>query len=449
MHDAAAGYIRSTEYIDRYYGEFNPWLLRYVAALHGFPCPDFSGGFTFCDLGCGSGMSALVLAAANPEAQFWGVDFNPAHIRRGREVQEAADVGNCTLLERAFGDLHADGLPDMDIAVLHGVYSWVGDDVKRQIRDFFRWNVKPGGIVLLTYNTLPGWAPLAPLRDFMREYALGASDDILSVAREGMGYLQFLRDSNAPYFRHNPTAGQMLEMLEKHDIHYIAHEFFTEYWRPLYFRETAEDLLGAGLNFCGQLPLYLNYGEICLPENVQQFIKTAPNRTVFETHKDFVRNTMFRWDVYVKGVQQFAPDSPENNSGIRFGLLKRPEEIQREMQVQGGRKITLTGEIYDRVTGFFAANNGAALGEALGDESLRGYDPDAVVSAVQYLVMLDALKPFARRADDLMTGGAETANGVFAGMSLVSDGSAVLASPAYGAGVVVGRGQPDPPEIAA
>lgn len=435
------GYIRSTRYIDRYYGEFNPWMLRYIAALHGFAAPDFNRGFTFCDLGCGSGMTPLVLAASNPTSQFWGVDFNAEHIRSGNHIKNRMGIENCTLLERSFGALAADALPDMDFITLHGVYSWVSDNVKRDILDILRWKVKPGGMVLITYNTLPGWSPLAPLRDFMREYAIGSSDDILEVAREGMTYLRFLCDSDAPYFRHNPTAGQMLEMLEGHDLHYIAHEFFTEFWRPLYFREVAKDLGEIGLNFCGQTPLYLNYGEICLPENVQNFIRTAPSRTVFETHKDFVRNTMFRWDIFVKGTPQFVSDSPENNRTLRFGLLKQPDEVQREMQVQGGRKITLNGAIYDRVISFFSENCGAELGELLDNETMSEYEPDAIVSAVQYLVMLDALKPFAQRAtmDNTIEGKPSTVNKVMAEMSLVADGSAVLASAVYGAGVMLGR----------
>lgn len=437
--DPTFGYIRSTEYIDRYYGEFNPWMLRYVAALHGIACPDFSNGFTFCDLGCGSGMSTLILAAANPNSQFFGVDFNPEHIRHGEQIRQKAQIDNCILLERSFGEIYADALPDMDIIVLHGVYSWVSDETKAELRDILRWKLKPGGIALITYNALPGWAPLAPLRDFMREYAFGSSADILEVAREGIKYLHFLAETDAPYFQHNTTARQMLDLLERHDIRYIAHEFFTDYWRPLYFREAAEDFEKSGLHFCGQFPLYLNYGEICLPAAVQSIVTTAPNRIAFETHKDFARNTMFRWDIFVKAKPQFAPDSPENHHDIRFGLLKSIDEIQLEMQIPGGRKIGLNGEIYSRILEFFNLNCGTTLGETFA--SLTNYKAEEIVSAVQYLVMLDALRPFAKHIKPQVNSdfGLSQANKAFADISLTVDNSVVLASPVFGAGILMGR----------
>ncbi len=440
---SASGYIRSIEYIDRYYGEFNPWMLRYVAALHGIACPDFSEGFTYCDLGCGSGMSTLMLAAANPAAQFFGVDFNPEHIRHGEQTRQVAGIDNCVLLERTFGEIYADALPDMDIIVLHGVYSWVSDETKAELRDILRWKLKPGGIALITYNALPGWAPLAPLRDFMREYALGSSVDILDVAREGIKYLHFLAETDAPYFRNNTAARQMLDLLGRHDIRYIAHEFFTKHWRPLYFREAAEDLIKAGLNFCGQFPLYLNYGEICLPTASQSITTTAPNRIAFETHKDFVRNTMFRWDIFVKATPQFAPDSPENHRDIRFGLLKSIGEIQLEMQIPGGRKIGLNGEIYSRILDFFNLNCGATLGETFA--SLTNYKPEEVVSAVQYMVMLDAVRPFAKHVKTQIpsVAGLSQANRTFADIQLTADGSVVLAAPVFGAGILMGREDAD------
>jgi hypothetical protein len=72
---------------------------------------------------------------------------------------------------------------------------------------------------------------------------------------------------------------------------------------------------------------------------------------------------------------------------------------------------------------------------------MSAYEPEAIVSAVQYLVMLDALKPFARPAATLETAEGELSavNAMLTEMSLVADGSAVLASPVYGAGVMVGR----------
>ncbi len=56
--------------------------------------------------------------------------------------------------------------------VLHGVYSWVAPEVRRDIARVLRDAARPGGYVFVSYNALPGWSQKMPLREMM----LRASD---------------------------------------------------------------------------------------------------------------------------------------------------------------------------------------------------------------------------------------------------------------------------------
>ena len=71
-------------YTDTFFNELNPHAIRCIAAMRGFDIPD-SHSFTYCELGCGTGHSLIVFAAANPHAQFIGIDFNEEHIAHAKQ----------------------------------------------------------------------------------------------------------------------------------------------------------------------------------------------------------------------------------------------------------------------------------------------------------------------------------------------------------------------------
>ncbi|MRW83348.1 hypothetical protein GJ698_04505 [Pseudoduganella sp. FT26W] len=76
----------------------------------------------------GRGLTAQLLAGANPMGQFYAADFNPA-LALAREAQ----LPNLTRLENSFEDL-APGqvtLPQFDFITLHGIYSWATAENRR------------------------------------------------------------------------------------------------------------------------------------------------------------------------------------------------------------------------------------------------------------------------------------------------------------------------------
>lgn len=127
--------------------------------------------FAYCELGCGVGETALTIAAANPRAQVWGFDFNPAHIARGRALAEAGGVGNIRLEEASFEELaggQSGDLPMFDYIAAHGVWSWVSAENRRHIVAFVAKYLKPGGLFYVTYNALPRWTPSMPMQRLLR-----------------------------------------------------------------------------------------------------------------------------------------------------------------------------------------------------------------------------------------------------------------------------------------
>src|SRR3712207_297474 len=100
MSDWTGGYVSDIEYTAGFYGDQAPGLLDATCIVNGYAPPRAAPGpFRYCELGCGQGLTANLLAAANPLGEFVAVDFNPAHIARARASAEEAGLTNIRFIE--------------------------------------------------------------------------------------------------------------------------------------------------------------------------------------------------------------------------------------------------------------------------------------------------------------------------------------------------------------
>src|SRR4029078_1181512 len=51
--------------------------------------------------------------------------------------------------------------------IVHAVYSWLRTEVRERLLTICRERLAPGGVMLVSYNTLPGWATWQGLRDMI------------------------------------------------------------------------------------------------------------------------------------------------------------------------------------------------------------------------------------------------------------------------------------------
>src|SRR5215471_16099110 len=84
MGSQTAGYATDVPYARTFIRELAPAFLDHVAIVSGFMPPARDGGFAFCDLGCGQGVTTVILAATNPLGRFYGIDAMPSHIQHAR-----------------------------------------------------------------------------------------------------------------------------------------------------------------------------------------------------------------------------------------------------------------------------------------------------------------------------------------------------------------------------
>jgi len=321
--NTADGYVTDVDYIPGFYPQMAPTSLRHVAALNRLRPPAVRDGFRYLELGCGLGRSLTTLAAANPQGRFTGVDINARHTAAIEAEVAAGGLDNVRVITADFADLPAD-LGSFDFIAMHGVWSWVSPRVRQDVLAIAEKRLAAGGLFLVSYNAMPGWAHLQPIKGILQQYAALRTGDSRQRVRDALAYLVFIRDKKAKYFEDNPRAAAYVDALLKQDISYLAHEYLNEHWTSFYFAEVAAAFRTAGLQYAGSLPVYTNFWDLCVKPEFQELFRTTSDRLVAEAHKDFCANTAFRWDVYAKDPQPLATadDRLREVDDLQYGLAR-------------------------------------------------------------------------------------------------------------------------------
>ncbi len=419
-------------YVRQFCRELSPTLLRAAAALGGFRVED-RDEFDYCELGAGPGDSTCTLAAAYPRARFVGVDLNPAHVTFAREMAERGGLENVRFLQRDFAELGDEQLPPLDFVGAHGVLSWIAPDKQRALIELAASRLKPGGLLYVSYNALPGWAAIQPLRRLLQD-AAGTAANPLDRARRALELARVLRDGGAKYFVDSAAAGEMLDAMERVGPAYTVHEYFQEHWRPMYFADVAAQMAAAGLRFAGELPLYRNVQRLTIPAGLEAFFEAPRDRIEAAHLRDFAINMFLRQDVYVKsGLPPDPEAAAELLDGTRFGALVSADKIHRDVRLPQ-REIHMPGEPFDSLLAVLCARP-ATLRELSAGASLAPFAVGRLREALIDLLAGDQVTPMAPASNDAHV--ADRYNRAVLQQPLLEGRPVVLASPVAGTGIAV------------
>jgi SAM-dependent methyltransferase len=427
-------YLTDVAYLRTFSSNLAPPLLRAVAALNGFTPPP-ADDFDYCELGSGHGDTTATLAAAHPRARFLGVDVMAPHVDFAAGLARRGGLANVRFLERDFEDLRGEVLPAFDYLTAHGVWTWISPAKRKALLAFAQARLKPGGLLYVSYNALPGWAAAEPLRRLMVDGSAGGGDSMLERARRGVLLAKQLSDADAGYFKSNPAARMMLETMTSSGLPYVVHEYFTPHWHPMYFVDVAREMAAHGLYYVGQLPLHLNYGDLALRRALAELLKGVKDRIVFESLKDYALNEFFRREVYVKGTASRAASETETFlDGTPFGTLVEAAELPREVRLPH-YTIKLDAPLFDTLLPALAERP-TALAELARLPALASVGAARLREAALHLLLGSVIAPMTGSAPP--AGTAPSAyNRMVLGQELTADGVVVLAAPVAGTGVVV------------
>jgi SAM-dependent methyltransferase len=455
-----SGYVDGLDYTHGFYRVLTPAIISMAALSRGCRFDAPLETLKYCELGCGQGFSVNLLAAANPGIEFYANDFNPAHIAGARGLARQAGLTNTHFFEHSFADFTEEkSLPEegFDIIALHGIYSWISAEARAQVVDFIGRRLKPGGFVYISYNTLPGWAPIMPLRRFLVDQAARVSGPITSRIDEALKAAQSLVDVDPAYFRLNGPAASRLESMMPLSRNYLAHEYFNRDWTPFYFEDVARELSAAKLSHVGSANLFDQIDDLALTGPQQAFLAAETDPVRREALRDFVLNEQFRTDIFAKGQ---LPHSFRSGVGVwlntRFALSVQRDEVSMTVKGRGGTR-ELHAHIYEPVLDAFAKGP-MTVRQLLAQPGISGISWEHLSLALKVLVGTRNLEPcLPEEGEEERLKICQAFNRAVCRRAEESDALQFLASPVTGGGIEFGRveqlillaiseGQKDPAE---
>jgi hypothetical protein len=433
------GYTSEVEYSHGYYAELNP-LRAALALLHaGFRPPTVKRA---CELGFGQGVSLNVHAAAG-DVQWYGTDFNSSHVAFGRLLTKESGAGS-RLYDDSFEAFAArEDLPEFDFIGLHGVWSWISDSNRELIIQIVSKHLAVGGVLYLSYNTLPGWAGFAPIRHLMTLHTQslgGPAAGILTNIDGAISFTDRLLATTPAYLKAHPTATARLEQLKKQDKKYLAHEYFNKDWRPMYFSEIADRMAGMKLTYAGSAAYLERVNSLNLTEDQQAVLAGIPSGNLRETARDLMVNQPFRRDYWVKGSVKLAPlERAELLREQRVILCKPRGDVPKTVTGVLGT-ATLTDTVYEPILERLQSHKVWSLGELEHSLSEDAVDLDAITEAALVLTNLGAVAPAQPDAlADAAQPSCDRLNTFLFNHSRSADTISVLACPVTGGGFMLDR----------
>lgn len=306
-------------YQSKAFAQSQPARLGAIAHLFGLEVAPMANARVL-ELGCASGGNIIPHAARYPDATFVGVDLARTQVAVGRARIARLGLKNIEIRCQSFTEI-GEELGSFDYIICHGVYSWVPTAVQDAIFKIVRARLSPLGVACISYNVLPGWRMLQPLRD---AFLLEVPDQVdsfgrVAKARELLAFLAASTPDKGPY-------GDMLRIwadrLSTLPDDYVAHEFLEEMNHPSTVRDFANNASRNGLGFLAECELASmileNYGA----EVAQQVRARSANDLVgSEQYLDFLSGRTFRQTLLIASERMATVNralSPQSIEHLHF-----------------------------------------------------------------------------------------------------------------------------------
>lgn len=319
-----AGYVTDVPYVRGFKPMLAPAWLDLVAIIAGVAPPSRERGFAWCDLGCGQGVTAAILAATHPAGEFHGIDAMPAHIDHADRLAREAEVRNARFHATDFTGAGRLALPRFDYIVAHGVYTWIDGPTRAALRRFIDARLKSGGLVYISYNAMPGWTGDLPFQHLVRELAAGHRGNSGARFAAAADTIRQLADAGAARLADSYVVDELRNRPDDYRPGYVVHEFMHAGWRPAYVTEIRRDLAEIGLAPVGSATLIENFDRWTLSSRGRALAAAIADGDRRELVRDFLIDQRFRGDVFSRAARRLDP-AEQRRRLVDAGLaLARP-----------------------------------------------------------------------------------------------------------------------------
>lgn len=386
MSNWTSGYVSDIDYTFGYYPDLNPTRIQLALLASGYVPPKIT---TACELGFGQGISVNMHACAS-QVRWIGTDFNPTQAGFAQELASACHSG-AMLYDDSFEAFSKRDLPEFDYIGLHGIWSWISDENRSVIVDFIQRKLKVGGVLYISYNTLPGWSAFAPIRHLMTQHSQIEGADgagIVSRINGAIDFAEKLLSVNPAFSRMNPQVSGRIEKLKGLSRQYIAHEYFNAEWEPMYFSDMSQWLSDAKLNYACSANMLESVEALNLTKEQSEFLKDVTDVVFRETTRDFLVNQQFRKDYWIKGARKI--DSAKRFTELRsmnFVLTVQPSSISLKISTLAG-EANLNESVYKPIISLMSDFKIRSIAEIESALKAQGLSLQKLIQSMVVLVSL-------------------------------------------------------------
>jgi SAM-dependent methyltransferase len=357
------GYAADIPYLRDFKPMLTPAWLDHVALVAGIEPPARQNGFAWCDLGCGQGVTAAILAATHPAGLFHGVDAMPMHIDHARRLASAAAIPNLQLHAVDFAAASGLELPQFDYIVAHGVYTWIGLEAQRAMRRFIDRRIKPGGLVYLSYNAMPGWARDLPFQGLLREFGRTLRGDTIGRLTAAAQLGCTLAGRGVASLAASFIVKELQDRPADYSPAYLVHEFLPAAWQPRYVTEVRRDMATIGLEPVGSATLSENFDWMVLDEGARQTLGTIADPEARELVRDYYLDQRFRCDVFARGNPRLGFGERADRLHSSTFVLARPVPAIRYVTTTPAGSFSYDSSAARAIVAALAAGQAAGNGD--------------------------------------------------------------------------------------
>jgi hypothetical protein len=439
MDNWTEGYVGDINYTHGYYQELNPSRIKLAFLNAGLDCSEYQNA---CELGFGQGISINIHAAAS-SIQWFGTDFNPSQANYAKRLARSNN-SSINLSDDSFKEfVERKDVPEFDFIAMHGIWSWINDANRLLIVEFLKNKLKVGGVLYISYNTLPGWGDFAPVRHLMTQHATVMGSNGAGVVKrvdEAIEYVKELRKTKPVYLQVSSQIEEKFNKLEKQNRQYLAHEYFNMDWHPMYFSEVSKLLATAKLSYACSANYLDHIDLINLTEEQQKFLQSIQDKDFKETTRDFIINKQFRKDYWVKGKLQLTElEQLEKFKKIKIFLTEEKKLIELKVIGELG-EANMSDSIYMPILNLIERNRIITIEDM--EKELKS-EPIEIGQIMQSVMILIGKGCVATVQNEEMVNEAQKntdlLNREIMQKAMSSNDINYLASPVTGGGIPVGR----------
>ncbi|HEY7006861.1 MAG TPA: class I SAM-dependent methyltransferase, partial [Sphingomicrobium sp.] len=324
MDDARHGYNVTIGYGHHFFPELAPDWLNFSIRAHGFETPRTRPSYRYLDLGCGPCFHLCLLAAANPQAEFVGIDFDP-DISDGQALATASGLANISFLQGDFVELAKRWpaeLGTFDYIVAQGVLSWVSPEVRRAALRCVAQASKPGTVASFGYNSPPGWLSSVPFQHVVNR--LARERDPNAAIGGAFAMFRRLMHAKALLFERMPQLKADLERLAAQSPAYLAHELLPDHWAPLWHSDVAQWLRGIDFTYVGTANVAEALLPDCLSPELAAIIREQTEDSLRQDVQDIAILQRFRRDIFCREPRPAEANTLDEEAPIHLMHTPQP-----------------------------------------------------------------------------------------------------------------------------